>query len=201
MLITESETREILSPMFDDLCGIPRDAFAGYSVDYKDTAAEHSFVSKASLIHDRMIKLAHERLLIRKDVEPISIQRRICFKVSDRVILQFKKLNDKVLPQNYETAYSVSFNGNYSPTAFKTIPVSLPRLTVGYVTDQNNLLLTGIYISCQRGLHLNWHIDLVKECTSVGPNVTEIPFAQEQQPQRARVKGVKSNEQIATKSA
>jgi len=200
-MMTEIKARELLNPMFSVLYSIPHDAFAAYFVDYKDTAAEHSPVSKASLVHDRMVRLAHERLSQFEGVKAVSPHRRDCFEIKSCVLLQFKKLTDEILPRNYQTEYAKSFNGNDPQSAFKTIPVSLPRLTVGYVADQSGINLSGVYIACQKRFRLNWYIDLVKECTGVGPTMTEIPFIEEQPATRARVKGGQYDERTVKKQA
>lgn len=127
------------------LARVVRNAFNDYFEIYSAQAADHSKCTRASLIHDLMIKHA-KKLLPEKVFRYIVIGDREVFNFCSEFLIQFKKLKRSMLGSNYPTHQALMFSEDGEiDVGLPGIGGSLPLITIGYVPRQYFSGIEGIF--------------------------------------------------------
>ena len=156
----KQEALSVLEPHLKTLHNITYSGFYGYFKKYRDNCADHSKRSRASLIHDETILQAKKSYLCKDGIaKHIEECNREVFILDNFAILQFKKLNDQLLVENYPTEFASRFNGN-EQLELKNIPSALPRLNVGYVVNQTWTEMNGIFLTSENINGFSWSFAL-----------------------------------------
>ncbi|MGO9246598.1 MAG: hypothetical protein ACLQDC_17720 [Verrucomicrobiia bacterium] len=136
--------------------------------------------------------LAKERLREFPSVRFLPKAIRNLFDVKGKVVIQFKKLNPKLLPSNYPTQLALAFDKQETVNGLPGIPPTLPRLTVGYVPNRDSTGIAGIFVTYCVGENLKWYMDI----TDLGGEANVLPMQPVLEPpqevqQRVYAKGKK----------
>jgi len=89
--------------------------------------------------------------------------------VKDSLLLRFKKMGEDKSTRNIPTQQSFLFRAQLE---LPGIPAALTHLEAGYVLNDLQTALDGVYITCPNGKRLEWFIDLT---ALAGANVTQLP--------------------------
>lgn len=193
--MNKDEVLEILKPYAETIHNCITFGFDAYGNKYSDTSADHSSRTRASIIRDEMVKAAKNDLCAQDGVKHVKTKTdRDIFCIQERVIVQFKRLVDKLLVRNYPTDTAKLFNGN-AQVALDGIPPNLPRINAGYVPSVDWLNVNGIYITYQNMRGLSWFIDLkdvIRGYESATQLTLDAPILETAQ--RVRLKGGNRNE-------
>jgi hypothetical protein len=130
--------------------------FSGYAAKYSHVADVHDNRTVATIIHCHIVDEA-KSTVCGADVEFQFLGQRNLFILRGSVIIVFKKLDENLQSQNYQTRAARSFNAQED---LKGIPSTLPRVEVGYVPDSVGSSIAGIYVVCRNGNQIDWSIDL-----------------------------------------
>jgi hypothetical protein len=126
------------------LARVVRKGFEEYFEVYGAHAACHSKRSRASLIHDLMIKHAKKELP-EKEFHYIVMDEREIFSFRGEFLIQFKKLKHSMVGSNYPTAQALLFEEDGEIEGLPGIATKLPLITVGYVPRQYFSGIEGIF--------------------------------------------------------
>jgi hypothetical protein len=142
--------------------------------------------SRASVIHDYMVAFARDFF---KDDPGIRIFARrglSLMNIDDSLLLRFKKLDAEKRSRNIPTQQTHLFRAQLE---LPGIPAELTHLEAGYVLNELQTALDGVYITCPNGNRLEWFMDL----TSLpGANVVPLPSsALPEAPAAARKKRIR----------
>lgn len=113
-------------------CEAVLEGFKYYQVAYPQDAADHSKLSRASLIHDHMVAAA-KRLL--PDFTFITHCQRGVFALQDELVVQLKRLGHDMMPRNFPTPTSNGLYNDGGVEGLPGIPAQIPLITIGYVPD------------------------------------------------------------------
>lgn len=117
------------------LARVVRKGFDEYFEVYSPYSAAHSKRTRASLIHDLMIKHAKKELP-EKEFRYIVVDEREIFNFLGEFLIQFKKLKDSLVGSNYPTTQALLFEEEGEVDGLPGIATKLPLITVGYVPRQ-----------------------------------------------------------------
>ena len=109
-----------------------------------------------NLIHDHIVDCV-QRNVCDDDLKYRYLNQRNLFVYKDSVILFIKKLDANLQSQNYPTPAALNFS---SQEELEGIPVSLPRVEMGYVADAVGSSVNGIFAVYKTGKKVDWSIDL-----------------------------------------
>jgi hypothetical protein len=144
-------------------------AFQKYRSDYSANALVHTARSRASIIHDHMIASARATFANDKGVRIFSKRGLSLINVKDSLLLRFKKMDKEKRTRNILTQQSFLFRAQLE---LPGIPAELTHLEAGYVLNDLQTALDGVYITCPNGKALEWFIDL---SSLAGTNVAHLP--------------------------
>lgn len=130
--------------------------FSEYAIQYGHVAFNHDNRTIANIIHCHIVEAAKVQVC-GPDVEFRFLAHRNIFILRNRVILVFKKLDENLHSQNYQTRSAKNFNAQEE---LEGIPVNLPRVEIGYVQDSIGATIVGIYAVCRQGNNVDWSINL-----------------------------------------
>lgn len=183
-MISKLNAEQILGPFLSRFRDCIVQAFQKYRTDYKTVSIVHTQRSRASLIHDHMIAFAREFLGGDPQIQIFAKRGLSLVNVKDNLLIRFKKLDAKRHSRDNATQQNFLFTAQLD---LPGISSELTHLQAGYVLNELQTGLEGVYITCPNGKHLEWFIDLtllpstkVAEFTqpkTPAPPVTEIKVA------------------------
>lgn len=129
-------------PLFEK---VVRKGFESHHRLYRDTAEVHSKRTQSNLRYDHMIRAALEELP-RRLFRLIRAGKRTLFSYRGELLIQFKKLNRKVMTSNYPTPQAERFDLRGVVDGFPGLCEPLPLISIGYVAREGHGL-EGIFIT------------------------------------------------------
>jgi hypothetical protein len=184
-MISKSQAEQILGSHLKRIRDCIVRAFQKYVSDYRSVALVHTSRSRASVIHDHMIANARESFAGDDGIRIFSKSGLSLINVKDSLLLRFKKMDKKKHTHNIPTQQSFLFRAQLE---LPGIPAELTHLEAGYVLNDLQTGLDGVYITCPNGKRLEWFIDLT---SLAGANVTQLPKPVQQPLQAARKKRIR----------
>jgi hypothetical protein len=109
-----------------------------------------------------------------KILEPYHISRKrglVTINVRDQLLARFKKLDRDKRSHNIPTQQSLLFKAQLDLPGIES---SLTHLDVGYVLNELQTGLDGVYITCPYGKGIAWWIDLNDSALGAAGNVVPI---------------------------
>jgi len=167
--LSKTEADTILQPYYSALSRTIEKAFDRYN-NFKDKVG-HSPRSRASLIHDFMVNEAEKEFDDIPEVSTHSYRGLFALYFHDKLIIRFKKLNNKLKAANIPTQQALRFDAQEQLSLFPGEPIALATLTAGYVPGQAWTKIEKIAIVCWHNSELLWCLPIEKE----EKNVTEFP--------------------------
>lgn len=152
----QEKARTLLGPYLGTLRSVVQGGFSDYLKAYAPTAYLHSARTRASLIHDHIVERAR-RAFDQSEIHYLHIHQRNLFDFRGAFLIQFKKLDERLMPSNYPTQTAWDFAAQED---LQDIPSVLPRLTVGYVPNRLWTAITGVFVSKTMGGGLEWSISV-----------------------------------------
>lgn len=166
---------------------VVKKGFQCYPNNYGPYALDHSATSRACLIHDHIIALGKEMLPAQGFYSTKHMGRSV-FTYQDVMVVQFKRLDHRLMPQNFETKLSKSLYQDGVIDGLEGILTELPFVTVGYIPDELWLNPMGIYATQIVNQRPEWTVRLDEG----GIAQDELPISptpnEPQRPSTARIK-------------
>jgi hypothetical protein len=186
-MISQTQAEKLLGPQLKRIRDCIVRAFQKWRSDYSKNALVHTARSRASVIHDHMVAFAKEYFSGDDSIRIFSKSGLAVVNIKDVVLLRFKKLDAKKRSSSIPTRQNYLFKAQLD---LPGIPSELTHLEAGYVLNELQTGLDGVYITCPNKNRLEWFIDLTP---LVGTNVTQItinstPTAAPQAARRKRIK-------------
>jgi hypothetical protein len=181
-VFTKAEAEQILEPYLQLFRECVTKAWQEYLTKYAHVRQDHSARSRASVIHDHMVGFAM-RFFDGMDGVRISRKRGlVTVNIQDQFRARFKKLDKQLHSRNIPTQQSLLFKAQLDLPGIKS---TLTHIDVGYVLNDLQTALAGVYITCPYGTGIEWWLDLNDYAKSgvVAPIVA--PPAPTPQPSRA----------------
>jgi hypothetical protein len=168
-MTSKSSAEQILGPYLKRFRDCIVLAFQRYKSDYQANALVHTARSRASVIHDHMVAFAREFFGADEEIRIFDRRGLSLINVKNSLLLRFKKLDAKKHSRNIPTQQSFLFRAQLE---LPGIPAELTHLEAGYVLNELQTGLDGVYITCPNGNRLEWFIDLTSLARA---NVVSIP--------------------------
>ena len=181
--MNEQSAKKIIGESAGDLYNIVTGGVADYLKEYGKQAHKHHSRTRSCLIHDHMVSRAKEAAAKLPAFKFISRAPRNFFDLGQKLLVQFKKLDRKLLTKNKETQLSLALEENPKALTLPGIPPRLPLITIGYVASHDHATIDGVFITYMENRKLKFHIPLTAK-----DNSTQLPQTNEQTaPSRKRV--------------
>lgn len=182
-MITEREARQILIPHHGRFHDVMDTAWTRWVKDHRPLLPFHTPTGRANLIHDLIEDEARKRFAGLQGAKPVDGQsERFLLNVEDRILVQFKLLDQRLLTRNYPTRTAISFE--YQQPWIDGMP-TYPHVSAGYCLDRTGTDVEGYYIVCAEGKQVEWFYRL--ERAASGVVVPYPPVAQPELPLDGRL--------------
>jgi hypothetical protein len=170
--LERDEAGAILSPYHSDLRGCVSVGWEKWLNQVKPLYPRPTLRFRANAIWDGMIDEARVRFNDVPGVNIIDDHRSTFFLTFDgRLLVRFKKLDDRLRTRNYPTQQALTINGQMD---LPEVPDG-SLVTIGYRTDELGMSLKDVLVVMSRSNRVRWAYDLDKEIAAAAvPNVVPI---------------------------
>ena len=120
---------------------------------------------QANIMYELIAQEARRQFLPLSGVQIIEGSVRLFLAIGDRILIRFKKLNDRLRPSNYPTCQALLFDEQMD---LPTIPSKAERITVGYKLNElrTDISVHAVYV---QGKDVVWDYQLEQPQTAVLP--------------------------------
>jgi len=120
--------------------------------------------TRASMIHDLMVKHVRRRFDASDNVRCFVRRGLFHLDMGGAVWLRFKKLDRNMRSSSIPTRQALSFL-NVLQLELPGMPCPVSRLTAGYVLNPLGTAIDGAYVTCPLGSEIGWFIELTEPPT------------------------------------
>jgi hypothetical protein len=150
------EVLAILSPHMDHLRQIVTGAWDEYMTLPQEIRLKLRSTARAANVRDFMVDRAIKYFSQFDDVAIRELKKLWVFLINDKVCIRFKKLTDDLESRNQPTRQVYRWKGQMALTG-----IDAPcNLDVGYVLDEIEQCIKGIYAVCVKAKGFHWFADL-----------------------------------------
>jgi hypothetical protein len=189
-MISKASAEHILRRRIGKIRDCIVQAYGSWRSDHQGNGSDGLILtprSRASVIHDYMVAFARDFFKDDPGIRIFTKRGLSLINIDDSLLLRFKKLDAEKRSRNIPTQQTYLFRAQLE---LPGIPAELTHIEAGYVLNELQTMLDGIYITCPNGKRLEWFIDLT---SLLGANVVPLspPSALPKAPAAARKKRLK----------
>ena len=164
-MISEEEARTLLDPYHTPLRACVTTAWQQWRTVILPVVPVAYPRGQANIIYELIAQEARRQFLPLPGVQIIEGAVRLFLAIGDRVLIRFKKLNERLRPSNYPTYQALLFDEQMD---LPTIPSKAERITVGYKLNelQTDISVHVVYL---QGKDIVWDYLLEQPQTTVLP--------------------------------
>ena len=158
-VLTQEEGEAIIKPHAERFLDCVERAWKDWKgEEYERVRHIHPARSRANIMHDRMIHLARQLFESQSDVRVFQSQGRTMVAIEDKCVIRLKKLDKNKHAHGIPTTQFALFEMQVN---FDGIPAELTHLDIGYILNDLQTELSGVYVTCPNGRRRNhWSFDL-----------------------------------------
>lgn len=159
--MTKAEAQDIMAPYISRLKKRVIHEVNSYFLGdaYRETRHRHSPRTAASICHDHIINGIKEEFEGEPGVRFQTKRNLFLMIIGEKVVLRFKKFNNKLLSRNINTNQTILFNYQHSESLVQLEFDGMPPhglLHVGYTVNDLGTALDGVYITYRYGNNNIW---------------------------------------------
>lgn len=166
--ITKEDAEDLLKPYFPILSGIVKTGWADWESLTDEQRAKLDARARANCVNSFIVHNARGVFDDTNDVKVTDARGLFLLDFQDELNLRFKKLTKNKKPSNVSTNQQVEFS---MQMALPNMP-KVVRLTLGYILDATQTVISDILIVYHQGRKLAWEISILNSQSSV----VQLPF-------------------------
>lgn len=156
-VISKDDVDKILSPYYDRIETVIESGWQEYETHYISEQYRLEERTRANILRDIIVNKSRTDFFGDPNIKFRERHGLFVLEFHSQIFLRFKKLDQNLVASNILTNQQISFinQGCLFPECEYSV-----NLNAGYLVDRLWNGISGIYISCQRGLMIDWFLDL-----------------------------------------
>lgn len=162
MIISVAEARGLLGPHIPTLKKCVDAGLYDFNVEHGSNRHYLSPHSRAMIIRDLIIFHVRKAFDGKEGVSIIEKGRLFLLNIGGKILLRFKKMNERMLASNVPTKQALDFSRQQ--LSFKGFLTPITNMNVGYIPNDVWTYPEKVIIACPNDMSSNhWHMDITEE--------------------------------------